>query len=368
MRLVCVSNGPLPYHTPILNELAQRVDLHVLYMSEKHPLDSFRELWGTTPEYPYEFHWSKRVAVPPVDFRTQLSVGASMKLRRLAPDVILFSSWGPLVWEPLLWKTIERRAAVMWSESTSFSGLLRDRVSDIIRRAIVSTTDAFVANGSCASAYLGRLGVASERIVTSCLPAPVGSRSDIGAMLPARPVFLFVGRLIERKRPLAAVEAFERVATRLPDAELLIVGDGPLEVAVRGAAERCQGRVRLLGRLEGAELAGVYAGSDMLVVPSVREVWGLVVNEALAHGVHVVATDEVGSAHDLLDDPALGTIVPASDKPALAEAMLAAATHLDETRAARPKRRERVAACTPRAFAADIEEAAKRAHGSKRCV
>jgi glycosyltransferase involved in cell wall biosynthesis len=97
------------------------------------------------------------------------------------------------------------------------------------------------------------------------------------------------------------------------------------------------------------------AESDALVVPSVREVWGLVVNEALAAGLYVVATDHVASAADLLDADS-GAIVEADDAGALVGALVSAAGTSTGS-AARAKRALRVRDCTPETFAAAIERA-----------
>jgi glycosyltransferase involved in cell wall biosynthesis len=82
----------------------------------------------------------------------------------------------------------------------------------------------------------------------------------------------------------------------------------------------------------------------------------MVVNEALLHGLYVVATDEVASAFDLLE-PGSGTIVPADDPDALAEAMTGASrAGLDE--AARSHRAARAGRCSVDSFAVDIHRAA----------
>lgn len=370
MKLVCVSNGPLPYHTPILNELARLADLHVLYMSSGHPMGSFQDNWGVQPEFNHSTHWSLSLGSQASDFRAQFSLGVGLRLRTLNPDVIFFSSWGPLVLEPLLWKRLTRRKAVMWSESTSFSGLLRNKASDIIRRLILSQVDAFVTSGSNATSYLETLGVGGGRIVTSCLPSGgsngLAERPERGARPQApsaAPHYLFVGRLIPRKRPLELLRAFGPVAAELPGATLTMVGDGPLLPEVSRAAEPFGSSVSLRGRVEGEALHEVYAAADILVLPAVREVWGLVVNEALAHGLYVIATDQVGSAHDLLDETS-GVIVSADSQPTLTGAMLAAGHNGVRDPAAREARIRRVAEHTPAAFARDICRAANLALGA----
>ena len=364
-RVVMVANCPLPYHTPILNCLARRVDLRVIYMSRVHPLAGSRDgsgahhdAWGEPPEFRYEYHRSVAIRFRLSDFRTQMSFGVSARLERLRPDVVFFSSWGPLMLEPLAWRLARGRRVVMWAESTAWSGLLRGRMSQLARRLLLGRIDAFVANGSHAAAFLRQIGVPDDRVVVSCLPSALSVRpiSSEAAGPPCVRRFLFVGRLIELKRPLELIAAFIRLHDTVPDARLTIVGDGPLLETARRAAEPAGDVITFTGRLEGAALAVTLAGADALVIPSRREVWGLVVNEALAAGLFVIATDRVASAADLLDRDS-GLIVAADDPGALPDALVSAARSVAADPAARARRAERVRHCTPDAFAAAIERA-----------
>jgi glycosyltransferase involved in cell wall biosynthesis len=258
--------------------------------------------------------------------------------------------------EPLFWKTVARRRAVMWAESTRWSGLARGGLSNLVRRQLLRHVDAFVSNGSEATRYLDDLGVRGEEVITACLP----SRTDVGLAdggHTGKPRYLFVGRLSERKHPEALLEAFATVRRQIPGASLTIVGDGPLRSRVAELIQPLGHSARMLGKVEGAELDSVYRQSDILVLPAEREVWGLVVNEALAHGLFVVATDQVGSAPDLLD-PSSGMVVPTGDREALAAAM-ATAGSASRDPVARRVRASRVAQCSFRRFAEAIFAAAQ---------
>ena len=110
-------------------------------------------------------------------------------------------------------------------------------------------------------------------------------------------------------------------AARLPGAALVLAGDGPLrDRAVAAGAH-------VPGRLPAAEVRNFYAGSDVVVVPSVPtrdflEPWGLVVNEAFDQGVPVIATTAVGAAAGgLVAHERTGLVVPAGDAAALAAAL-----------------------------------------------
>jgi glycosyltransferase involved in cell wall biosynthesis len=123
------------------------------------------------------------------------------------------------------------------------------------------------------------------------------------------PVVLFCGKLIEEKQPLELIEAFAAVRRHLP-CWLLLVGDGPL----RPSAEELVAReavpsVRFAGFLAEPDVADAYAAADVFVLPSLRETWGLVVNEAMNFGLPIVVWDQVGCAEDLVRDGWNGRVV-----------------------------------------------------------
>jgi glycosyltransferase involved in cell wall biosynthesis len=163
---------------------------------------------------------------------------------------------------------------------------------------------------------------------------------------------LFAGRLVPEKGVDVLLEAWRRAA--LPDAALVLAGDGPLKRA---------GAALYAGALSAAELRNSYAGSDVVVVPSVPtrdflEPWGLVVNEAFHRGVPVIATDAVGAAAGGLVQPErTGLVVPAGDAGALAAALRR--VHGDPALRARlsAAAREAIRPYTPEAWAAGMAAA-----------
>jgi glycosyltransferase involved in cell wall biosynthesis len=132
----------------------------------------------------------------------------------------------------------------------------------------------------------------------------------------ASPIFFFPGQLIERKGIRELLSAF----ASLDFGELWIAGAGPLRPTVEEAAASDR-RLTFLGYLDWDELHRCYEACDVVVFPSRYDTWGMVVNEALAHGKRIVTTSEVGAATDLVVDGMNGLIVPPGDSIALAEAM-----------------------------------------------
>lgn len=113
---------------------------------------------------------------------------------------------------------------------------------------------------------------------------------------------VYAGRLVREKRIDVLIDAFARLHQERPAAQLLIAGDGPDEGRLRRQVERRQlGNVRFLGLLQKREVQRLLAGADTLVLPSRFEGFPMIVLEALAYGVPVVASD-VGGIREILTD------------------------------------------------------------------
>jgi glycosyltransferase involved in cell wall biosynthesis len=135
-------------------------------------------------------------------------------------------------------------------------------------------------------------------------------------------VILYSGKLVPRKDPLRIVEA----ARMLSDGArpvVVFLGAGQLEKQIQLAASIDPPvQVRFAGFQNQRALSGYYHAADCLVLPSLHdETWGLVVNEALAHGVPAVVSDAVGCAPDLIQDGVTGAVFERGSAESLAVAL-----------------------------------------------
>jgi len=134
-------------------------------------------------------------------------------------------------------------------------------------------------------------------------------------------VFLFCARFDPVKRIFDLLEAFERVAAVHDRAHLVLVGSGPLLEDAKARASTIP-RTTFLGFRNQDAIAEVYALSDVIVLPSSSETWGLVVNEAMNFANAVIVSDRCGCGLDLVEGRGTGTVFPAGDVPALEAAMV----------------------------------------------
>jgi glycosyltransferase involved in cell wall biosynthesis len=158
-------------------------------------------------------------------------------------------------------------------------------------------------------------------------PSAPPSPHSVGTGIRSAPTVLFVGRLQARKR----IEDLLRAAAALPAAiqpRLQVVGDGPARPALQALALEVYPSAEFPGERTGADLEPYFAAADLFVLPGTG---GLAVQQAMAHGLPVIAAQGDGTL-DALIRPANGWRVPPSDLPALTAALHTALTDIPRLR------------------------------------
>jgi glycosyltransferase involved in cell wall biosynthesis len=168
-------------------------------------------------------------------------------------------------------------------------------------------------------------GVVPEKIVINPYGVDLNEFSPRPGPRPPRPLrFLFVGLLGARKGVPLLLQAWQSLPTT--DAELWLAG--PLASSHARLVPQLRG-LRLVGKVPHRELPELLRQCDVLVFPSYFEGFGLVLLEALAAGLPIIAT-EATAAPDLINDSIEGLIVPTGDPEALREALLRLITSPDD--------------------------------------
>jgi glycosyltransferase involved in cell wall biosynthesis len=338
LRIGVIVNTVVPYTKPLFECLARRDDCELLVVSET-PMERDRRWWA--PEVDLSFNHVQldsgtidlsRLAIGS-GFRTRFDTYLYVPKRPLsalvdfAPDAVV--AGGGIIWSSpanIAALAARRRhgwgVVPWWGSFTRPRPTLPRRLAEPWVKAFMRTSDAWLVNGSRHARDVVELGADPERVVFAPI-VPVVPETPARERRPADGTtrYLFVGRLIERKGLEVLLEAFERV----DGGELHIAGDGPIREMVRAAAAR-DPRIRLIGHVAGDELVRAYRDADVLVVPSLYEPWGLVVQEGLAYGLPVLTTDQVGAGDDLIEPEVNGYVVAAGSAQELRGAMCAVAS------------------------------------------
>lgn len=131
--------------------------------------------------------------------------------------------------------------------------------------------------------------------------------------------FLTVGRLVQRKNFDGLIKAYKRLIEDKGDfiPDLVIIGEGPMKLKLQEIA--CD-KVKILDFKSPEELRRFYQHSEMFILPSHLDTWGLVVNEAMASGALVAASNQCGCAESLVSSTT-GYVFESSNEDALCEIM-----------------------------------------------
>lgn len=362
MRVTIVCNQILPYRTPVFDALAQApgIDLEVVYLSRRER----NRQWEVAP--PAHRHvllnsWSAYVEAR--DWPVHLTRGLGEALEKHNPGVVVTMGYdSPAFWQAARWAEKHGRARVLYMGSTAFSSRTRGGPIARLRRSFVRGADAHLAYGTWARDYLLQLGADADNIYIGMNTVDVGAvaaRVDAAMPMPraAMHEVLFVGQLLPRKGVAMLLDALARVDL---DWRLHIAGSGPDEERLRARTQELglAARVVYHGYLQQDALAPLQAGCDVLVMPSLIEVWGLVVNEALAAGMFVVAGQTAGAVPDLIK-PGLNGYAADVSRPERLASVLERALLVPKDRAAI---RASVLPYTPGYTATKLADAIRHAH------
>jgi glycosyltransferase involved in cell wall biosynthesis len=194
----------------------------------------------------------------------------------------------------------------LWSAEywRGYLGRLGGRVGHAIQRACVRLSPAAFSISAHTAERLVEAGLRSRPIVLPGLYS--GPRElDQSPDPPDPPSVLFVGRHIPEKRAELLPAAVAAASERMPRLHGVVAGDGPERDRVRAEIERLglAGRVTAPGRLSTEDVAGAMRAASCLLLPSLREGYGIVVVEAASHGTPVVVVRAPDSAAgDLIVD------------------------------------------------------------------
>lgn len=354
------------YKTLLFRELnAVLPRLKVVYIA---PNERGRE-WIVDPSemtFPHEVLFGGHVDdAPPVP----LFLKAWRRLAALDPECVIVDGYvHASCWAGLLWARARRRKAVLWSCSTVYDHP-RALHTEVVKSAFVRACDAYHVYCERSKSYLVGLG-APERavaIVGNCTDGDFyrdetrrwraqrdSVRRELGL---AERNFLFIGRLHPEKNVFKMLEAYGGLDGSVRRRwGLVLVGDGPQREEVARVAARIPGVV-LAGPRRPDEIPRFMAVSDALVLPSVTDRWGLVVNEAMAAGMPVFVSRHCGCWPELVREGVNGfTFDP--HEPAHLRALLASAAGEElDLEALGAASQRLIAGYTPRSTAEKIARA-----------
>lgn len=232
-------------------------------------------------------------------------------MRRIRAGRVLFSGWFVPEFNAYAFLSPRRKNALICESSVLDSSL--SGIKGLIKRSIIRRMSATLPSGIPHRELFERAGFRGSIHPTGGVGL-IRYTLRTGRKNTRRPLhYLFIGRLIAVKNVMALARDFQRNGK-----PLTIVGSGPLEPDIRRLKAP---NITLTGFVPNEHLPEIFRRHDIFILPSLYEPWGLVVEEALYHGLPVLASQYVGCARDLIAPGDTGEIFNPEEPDSLTRAM-----------------------------------------------
>lgn len=324
-KLVFLTNYPSPYRVQFFDELGKYMDVTVLFSERKEDKIHRSADWYIGSQGHFK--------------TVQLTKTTSIKGRDLCMDVtdwlkkdwdaiILCGYSSPTIMLAMSWLRQHKRPFYMEVDG----GLIREDAAVLrwFKTKLISAASYWISSGKETTRYLVHYGAKPERTyhypftslwekdILKEVPSPeekLRLRQQLG--MSEEKILLYVGRYDPKKGMddlLHTVPALDK------NVGVYFVGGRPGEKHLVFCRDHGIENAHFVGFKKKEELALYYQAADVLVLPTWSDVWGLVVNEAMACGLPVVTTDRCVAGMELVDPGVTGYIVPIRDQLALKNA------------------------------------------------
>ncbi len=321
--LLYITNSPAPYRVQFFNALGRHYKLTVLF--EETPAEQTHRdpAWFTDTGTHFE-----AVFLKTTKFRGKRISFEVLRWINQKYDYVIVGVYSMLTAQlAIVYMNMKH---IPWFLETD-GGFAKDGRGAVERwkRYLISGAARWFSPGSCADAYLACYGADRARMVrypfTSLwakdlrtIPVSPAEKAALRAELsiPEPNMVLTVGQFIPRKANEILIEAARQLD---PTVGVYLIGGKATEEYTRRIAEWRLPNVHLLDFKKKDELKKYYQAADVFALPTREDIWGLVINEAMAQGLPVVASDRCIAAQELVTEGENGFLVPVNDPGALAE-------------------------------------------------
>jgi glycosyltransferase involved in cell wall biosynthesis len=316
-KIILFTNIITPYNIPLFNYINKKGNFNfkIVALAEKEKNRKWQLNKGKI-EFDYKilsgfnlfFYGEKR------EISIHINIGVFMFLLSHNPNIIIITGYDCLAyWQIFLYCKVFRKKCILWNGTTLLSAGTLKGIRGTLKKIIIKGVDSYIAYGSKAKEYLEYFGADSKKIYISTNTVDVDffynkvlQYRNSENFLEERKQFpnvvlIYIGQLVKRK----GVEQIIKALNNLKDDDIgfIIVGSGPEEENLKKfCIENSLQNIFFEGFRQQDELPKYYALADVFILPSFEEVWGLVVNEALASGLYVLCSKYAGAAYDVINN------------------------------------------------------------------
>lgn len=310
MKVMFIINVPAPYRVDFFNLLGQKVDLTVVYEMKK--CKNHNDNWynETTDNF-------KSIYLDA--FEITESIGYSRKIKKVITsdyDIVIIGGYISPV-DQLARKTLLRKNIKFLISS---DGAFNDKDSfwkRILKQRMLKGANGYLITcDNTMNKYLS-LGISKSKMYrypfTSIKECDIANIEDIDVSKNSRIKILCVGRFLDWK----GMDVVLEIAPKFPKCDFLFVGGEPTDKYIDIVNKEAIENVEFLGFQSKEEIIKIYDESDIFVSMTRNEIWGLVINEAMARGLPVITTNRCNAGLTLIENDINGYVIDVDSKDQL---------------------------------------------------
>ncbi len=323
-RILFLTNFASPYRVRFFDELGKYLDVTVLYSERIREITHRNTAWfedGAGGFHPVQLEKERKIG------GKKLCVDVISWLKKDYDHIIIGGYSSPTAILAMIWLRLHRIPFFMEVDG----GLIRQdsRLKFFVKKTLVTMASRWLSTGRHTTSYLTHYGAKADRIqeypftsfyARDILPQIVSPEEKASLRvrldIPEKNMVLAIGQFIHRK----GFDVLLQAAQSLPkDVGIYIVGGEATEEYWALREKLGVNQVHFLGFQKKERLAEFYKAADLFVLPTREDIWGLVINEAMAYGLPVITTDRCVAGLELIEEDVNGYIVPVEDAATLAE-------------------------------------------------
>jgi len=331
-KVVLITNIPNPYRVPLFNELSKQLKnenthLKIIFATKTYKRRLF-QLNENDFLFDYSYLNNEAITVGNNSENSYFTYkGLFERLKNEKPESIIVSGFSSATVKVFLYSFFKRVPYIIWNGSIAKKGRKDSFIRTLQRRFLAYFASAFVAYGTKAKSYLMSMGASEEKvfIATNTVDTRFFEKETEKqrAMLVDDGIhhFIYLGYLVPRKNVGQLIEIAKILKMQRNDFCIDIIGDGESKKALESMVKEYQlsDQIKFHGFKQKEELPPYFAKAKALLFQTDFDIWGLVLNEAMAAGVPCLSSVNAGASEDLIVDGENGYIVDYQNKSDIIE-------------------------------------------------
>ena len=333
-KVVLITNIPTPYRIPLFNELnkqmlQEEMELHVIFSESGYQRRKF-EIDFSQIQFPYTLLKGGTITSKKNVEKTYFFYkGLWNALNKLQPKNIIVAGFSAASIITASWCSRNKSIFSIWSGSIETETRNISWLRILLRRQLIKRAQSFIAYGTLAAKYLVKMGATEDRVHLGINTVDTNffehetAKIKNNSQEKRKFTFTYLGYLVPRKNVNLVLEVASLLLKEGSDFKIQIIGDGESKNSLESLSIQLglKGHIEFTGYKQRSDIPYYFANSSALLFQSDFDIWGLVLNEAMAAGLCCLATIHAGATFDLIKEGETGFIMDYNDQKKVVDKM-----------------------------------------------